>query len=154
MESADDRYLVVRVYSHLCAIVLRQVIEVMRPLPIEAVSGMPQFLLGLSVVRDAPLPVIDLEAVLSGRTNGIAGRFVTLRIGERMAALAVQDVLGFRSIDRSELQALPPLCQNVNAETVEAIGTLDSQLLVVLQASRILPVDLWQTLSGREAAAP
>jgi chemotaxis signal transduction protein len=38
----------------------------MRPLPIEPLSRMPCFVLGLSIIRRSPVPVIDARRLLNG----------------------------------------------------------------------------------------
>jgi chemotaxis signal transduction protein len=148
----NQAYLLLKLDSARVAIELSHVAEIMRPLPLEPISQMPPFMLGLSVIRGSPVPVIALDAVLGGKCNESVGRFVTLHIDTRMIALAVKDVLGVGSIDRAGLEALPPLLLNASAAAVELIGTLDSQLLIVLHTSRILTEEMWQSFSGRKAA--
>jgi hypothetical protein len=48
---------------------------------------------------------------------------------------------------------MPPLLREAQADVVEAIGVLDAQLLLVLRASRILPEEVWRTLSTREGSS-
>jgi purine-binding chemotaxis protein CheW len=36
----------------------------MRPLPIKPIAGTPGFVRGVSIIRGAPTPVIDLKALL------------------------------------------------------------------------------------------
>jgi purine-binding chemotaxis protein CheW len=83
-----SRSLVVRVQTRACAVSLTHVIEIMRPLPIEAIAGMPPFVLGVSIIRGTPTPVVDLGLILGAPGSG-AERFVTLRLGQRQVALSV-----------------------------------------------------------------
>jgi chemotaxis signal transduction protein len=46
---------------------------------------------------------------------------------------------------------LPPILRDVAADLIEAIGTRDAQLLVVLRAARIVPDEVWTTLAAAEA---
>ncbi len=151
--TAQSQFLIVKAHSHACAIPLSHVIEIMRPLRLETVSGMPRFVLGLSVIRGSPMPVIALEGMLSGKSGETQGRFVALRIETRMLALAVKEVLGVAVIDRAALMDMPTLLHAASTEAVELIGTLDSELLMVLRASRILSEDMWPVPSGGKAAA-
>jgi chemotaxis signal transduction protein len=64
----------------------------------------------------------------------------------------VDGVIGVRALVVGSLKKMPPLLRGASAETVEAIGTLDSRLLVVLSATRILAEEVWQTLEQREVA--
>jgi purine-binding chemotaxis protein CheW len=143
--------LVVTASSKLCAIPIAHVVETMRPLPIECMAGVPAFLLGLSVIRGAPVPVVDLEAVVGvGRTDPIS-RFVSLRLGERRVAVAVGAVIGMRELDAASVEEMPPLLRDARAEVIEAVGVLDARLLLVLRASRLLPEEIWQRLANHES---
>jgi purine-binding chemotaxis protein CheW len=144
--------LVMTVGAHACAIPLQHVWETMRPLPIERMAGLPAFVLGVSVIRGAPVPVVDLGALLTGgRASASYGRLVTVRVGERRAALAVDAVVGSQTLDLSQLGALPPLLHDAGADLVDAIGARDAQLLVVLRATRLLPDEVWATLTSAQA---
>ena len=117
---------------------MADVIETMRPQPIEAIAGAPGFVLGLAVIRGEPVPVVDVARLL-GTEAAQPRRFVTVRGARRPIALAVDAVLGVRAVAADQLLELPPLVGAVVAETVAAIGALDAQLLVMLQAARVVP---------------
>jgi purine-binding chemotaxis protein CheW len=150
--SKQSRTLVVGVKGRLCAVPLAHVIEIMRPLAVEPISDVPSFVQGISIIRGIPTPVVDLGALL-GMPNGAADRFVTLRAGERQVALSVDSVLGVRELDASKIGELPPLLQGASKDAIEAMGTLDEQLLVVLSAGWELPDEVWQTLIAQEVAS-
>ncbi len=57
--------------------------------------------------------------------------FVTLRTGGRMAALAVEAVIGVASLPAGSLEQLPPLLREADADMVSAIGTHDAALMFV-----------------------
>ena len=146
------RAIFLRFSGRICAVPLHHVIEVLRPLPIDPVAGCPDFVSGLSVIRGKPTPVIRLSILLDPASNSFVGRFVTLRVDDRVIALAVEDVSGIHDLDNVPLEDMPPLLRDANAGWVERVGTLDSQLLIVLNAMRILPDEIWQTLMAREMA--
>jgi purine-binding chemotaxis protein CheW len=122
------------------------VIEVMRPLPLEGIVDAPQFVLGMSIVRGAVIPVLDAGCLLSGRTCS-PSRMVTLRVGARCVALAVDDVHGAVPIGENVLREVPPLLSG-SSPTLSAIGTLDAKLLVVLETARLLPESVLAAISG------
>lgn len=132
--------------SRTCAVPVELISETMRPLPIEPLVGMPPFVLGLSVVRGTPVPVIDAARMLGVADATPPTRFVAIRIGARRAVLAVSAVLGVREIPRASLVQLPPLMGDASADVVEAIGTLDAVLLLVLRSGRIVPPSVWAAL--------
>jgi purine-binding chemotaxis protein CheW len=145
------RSLVVRVQTRLCAVPLEHVVETMRPLPVESIAGMPAFVRGVSVIRGVPTPVVDLGALLGAPANAFE-RIVTLRLGDRQVALAVNAVLGIRDLGLSAIQELPPLLGGASTDLIEAIDTLDEQFLVVLRAGWELPDEVWRALAAQELA--
>ncbi len=121
--------------------------ETLRPLHLRPVQAAPAFVCGLSVVRGAPVPVVDLAALIGKESTASISRWVTLRLGERRLALAVEGVLGIRDLEESTLQALPPLLRDSNRGLIEAVGALDSELIMLLEAGRILPEEIWDALT-------
>jgi len=131
--------LVLTVGSRACAIPLTHVIETMRPLPIESVADMPPFVLGVSIVRGAPIPVVSVSALVGAPAGRPPTRFVTLLVDTRSVVLAVDAVEGIVTLDAATLEAMPPLLAHAGAGVVAAIAPLDDRLLLVLQAARIVP---------------
>jgi purine-binding chemotaxis protein CheW len=68
----------------------------------------------------------------------------------RRAAVAVDSVVGLRKLDLREAGELPPLLRAAGAEMIDAIGTCDAQLLIVLRAMRIIPDEVWARLEAGE----
>jgi purine-binding chemotaxis protein CheW len=108
----------------------------MRVQPVAAVDGAPEFVLGLAVIRGGPLPVVDLQRLLTGEP-GAATRFVTLRVSERYVALAVPEVLGTRVVDSESLGATPPLLEDCPSVR-RSLGALDGRLFEILESARII----------------
>jgi purine-binding chemotaxis protein CheW len=145
--------LIVVAGSRTCAIPIAHVVETMRPLAVDAIPGAPSFLLGLSVIRGTPVPVVDLEAAVGAGGARKISRFVALKVGERRVALAVGSVLGVLDLDGTRVEEMPPLLREARAEVIEAIGVLDAQLLLVLRASFLLSEEIWQKVSTRDTAS-
>ncbi len=138
--------LIVTVGGRACAVPVQHVLETMRALPIEPIAGAPAFVRGLSVIRGAPIPVVDLGALLGSPMAQERGRFVTLKLGTRQVALAVDQVIGLRTLDRAGLSELPALVRDGGGDLIDGIGAADAQLLVVLRATRVVPEEVWATL--------
>lgn len=137
--SGVKQLLVCRVSSKLCGLPLEHVLETMRPLPVERLASMPSFVCGLSLIRGRPTPVLDGRSLLGGAAEqSRSARLVTLKVGERQLALWVDAVVGIRSVSTELLEELPPLLRDSQAEQVGAIGTLDAELLLVLEHTRLL----------------
>jgi purine-binding chemotaxis protein CheW len=149
--SVRRKALIVGLQSCVCAMPLECVIEMMRPLAIEPLGGMPSFVLGVAIIRGIPTPVLDLGAIL-GKPNELAARFVTVRAGDKQVALAVDRVLGIRDLDtKITTPEISPLLQKASQDVVETIGTLDEQVLMVLRAGWELPDEVWQAMTAQEA---
>lgn len=142
-----DLALFCRVKARLCALPVACVAEVMRRLPIDPMPGAPPFLLGLSIIRGAPTPVVDL-ALLFDDDRSSPAFFVSTFLGKRRVALAVDSVLSVRPIPNGSLQALPSLLENAASDVVSRIGALDDELLVVLSNGRIVPQNVWDALEA------
>ncbi len=150
---AEERvFLVCALPTRLCALELSGVVETMRPLPLLPFAQAPAFVLGISVIRGEPVPVLDAGR-LAGDEPVRAARFVTLRAGERTAALAVEGVRGLCRIPAESLSSLPPLLAGDGAEAVRAFSSRDAGLLVVLDGARVVPDELWARLRETGSAA-
>jgi purine-binding chemotaxis protein CheW len=134
--------LICRVATRICALPVGVVIEIMRPLPIDPIAGAPGFVAGLAILRGEPVPVVDAARLL-GAGPGRPGRFVALRTAPRPVArsvvLAVDGVLGVHRLAAEQQVALPALAGALAGEVIAAVGALDAQLLIVLEAARLVP---------------
>jgi purine-binding chemotaxis protein CheW len=143
--------LLCRVEGRLFALPLVHVVETMRALPVKAVASAPGFVPGVAIIRGVPVPVVD-AAALFGAGRAAATRFVTLRVDQRQIALAVEAVIGVRSVSGETLGEMPPLLRGAQADVVSSIGALDAELLLVLSSARVVPDSLWRALESEEPA--
>lgn len=151
--SLTDDVLLCKVRARFCAIPLGHVVEILRPLPIERLEAPEGAVLGAAIVRGGAIPVVDI-ARWFGDENAprpTNRRFVTVRAGTHHAALLVDEVLGVRALADRSTQGLPPLLRGVASQALAAIGTLDADFLLVLDAIRIVP-DAVAALEGRRPA--
>jgi purine-binding chemotaxis protein CheW len=132
----------------------------MRPLPIEPLLGTPAFVLGLAIIRGFPTPVVDARQLLGSPASptirtvfASSARFVSLKLGDRTAALAVDAVLDIRSLPKETLSDIAPLLRGGDAELVSLIGALDARLLLVLEAAQLVPDSVWSAITALGAPA-
>jgi purine-binding chemotaxis protein CheW len=156
----SNRFLLCRIGSRIGALALKDVRETMRPLPIEPLPGMPPFVLGVAIVRGFPAPVVDAVRLLKPLASppppmisSPSARFVSLKLGERTAVLAVDAVLDIRPLAAGIAADIPPLLRETGAEQMAVIGALDAQLLFVLEAARLVPEPVWSAIKASEASA-
>ena len=70
-----------------------------------------------------------------------------MAVGDRTIALAVEQVIGVRSIDEGTSSKLPPLFQDFGGQSVKAMRVLDGELLLLLDMARMVPAALLDELS-------
>ncbi len=146
--SSPPVFVICKAGDRLSALPLESVEETMRPLPVEHLAGLPPYVAGLARIRGAAVPVVHAGALLGGGTTAPA-RFVSLKVGARRVALAVDDVVGVRALPVAT--ELPPLLAATHAGIVAAVASADSTLLLILRASRLLSDEVWATFE-RESA--
>jgi purine-binding chemotaxis protein CheW len=140
-------YVVCRVGSRFCALPVADVSETMLILPIEPIAGAPPFVLGLSILRGSPVPVVDAHALLGGAHRESApAKLVAVKLDRRIVALAVDAVVGVRALPSAAMDELPRLLRDVAAEIVEVVSTLDAELMLVLKAARVVPPAIWSAI--------
>ncbi|HTV87439.1 MAG TPA: chemotaxis protein CheW [Stellaceae bacterium] len=139
--------LLCRIADLHCAIPGARVSEVMRAPAIEPLAGMPAFVLGLSIIRGMPVPVIDAHSLLNAAASR-AAYVIVLDVGGRAVALAVDEIIGLRRIAGDALAPLPPLLRNVANDAVAAIRVCDGELLLLLDTARLVPAHLLAALNA------
>lgn len=141
--------LVCRVERCLCALPLEHVIETMRLLPVQQFASAPQFVLGVSIIRGLPVPIVDSCLLLRGVAS-MPTRCVTLKVNDRVIGLTVDAVVGVFPITPASFLELPPLLGDVGQTEVSALGILDREFLLVLQTGRAIPDSIWAALEKNE----
>ena len=155
----NNRFLLCRIGSRIGALALKDVRETMRPLPIEPLMGTPPFVLGLSIIRGIPTPVVNAGSLVGPSTSPSPilspspARFVSLKLDERTAALAVDAVLDVCLLPSETLSNIPPLLLGADAQLVSVVGALDSKLLLVLKAARLVPDSVWIAIEAQGISA-
>ena len=135
--------------DRLVGVALEHVVELMRPLPVSPIAGLPPFVSGISIIRGSPTPVVDLR-VLLGDSSASPDRLILVRVGDRRVALAVDAVLGIHTVSAKALAQLPGLIGAVAAGFVESLGLLDTELFMLLRTGHLIPESAWSAL-GLEA---
>jgi chemotaxis signal transduction protein len=148
----EDNYLVCLCGTTCCAFPLSHVAESMRALHITALEHQPPFVLGVATIRGDVLPVVDLARLL-GITASRPNRFITLNLGIRRVAVAVEGVLGVRKLTEAVSSGLPPLLRDLEDGAVTAMAQLDDHLLLILHAARLLP-DWVAPATGEASGTP
>jgi chemotaxis signal transduction protein len=140
--------LIVSAAQQLYALPLVLVTETMRPLPVKNLGPSIEGVAGISRIRGAAVPVIDLAALVS-RTSSEPSRFVSMKVDSRVFALAVDSVLGIHELDQGQAKDLPMLMQN--NPSVRATAELHRELLFYIEPIHLVPEALWQQMKDATA---
>jgi purine-binding chemotaxis protein CheW len=132
----------------LCALPLANVVETMRCPPVMSISATPEYVTGVALIRGGTVVVIDLGILLGLESCGLKqqARLVTLRVGQRIVALAVNSVIGVREFDGAAFDEIPPMMRWAHPEVLTAVGALDRELVLVLDGSRVLTEEIMARL--------
>jgi chemotaxis signal transduction protein len=142
-----DSSLICRVHKSVGASPLRHVMETMRLRLTGVVTGAPQFVCDLAVIRGTPVPLV-VAAKLLVEEDALVRRWVTMAITSRRVALAVEGLLGVRPVRPSRSHALPPLLSDVGRDFVLRLGLLDEALLPLLQGGYLSSDEVWARLDS------
>jgi len=147
MDSPEqETVLVVRAGNRLCALPLKNVNEVARPLPTNSLPGAPPFLRGIAIIRGSAIPVVDLKRLLEVEVPGDPTRFVICRFDARRVALAAEAVPGVRGISCAAWCDLPRITDESSPALIESVRVSDQEMLLMLQVARVIPDSLWKDL--------
>lgn len=143
-ESSDqlEAILLVRTLKWYCAFPVEAVRETCRPLPFQAVQGVPPFVRGVSVIRGVSTPVLHLGMMLSGEDYRPGQRLVNVLISSRPVAFEVDEVLGVRRLSRTQLATTQPLVRGTLTNRIESLSVLDGELLAWLDAAKLVENEL------------
>lgn len=145
--------LLARARRRICALPLEHVSETLRCLPLEPVPGVPPFVHGVSVLRGEPVPVVDLGALLGLEEAPRPTRLVAVTVAGRRVALAVEEVLRIVPAATIGRRDLPPLLRGAGEGVVRSLAALDQGFLAILEAGRLLPDEVWNTIAVAGSAS-
>jgi purine-binding chemotaxis protein CheW len=145
---AGGALLLCRVAEHVCGLPLVHVRETMRPLRLQPLPHVPPFVVGVAIVRGGSTPVLDGRLLLGQAASSEASaRWVSLTLGERSVALVVDSVIGVRVLPAAQVERVPPLLKSLEAAWLAELTSLDKELLLVLECTKLAPVGIWAGLS-------
>jgi purine-binding chemotaxis protein CheW len=153
LQGASTVVILCRAGSRLCALPIEHVSLTMRAVPVEPIADAPPFVSGVSVIRGAPVPVVDAARLLGIDAERTAERYVIVRVGSRCVALAVQAVVGVERLVTNTASELPPLLGAASREVISQMTALDSALVSVLEGARLVPETLWAALETKGVSA-
>jgi purine-binding chemotaxis protein CheW len=144
---AGRALLLCRVAEYVCGLPLIHVRETMRPLRLQPLPHVPPFVVGVGIVRGGSMPVLDARLLLGkAAISEASARWVSLTLGGRGVALVVDSVLGVRVLPAADVERVPPLLKGLEAAWLAELTSLDEELLLVLECTKLAPVGIWAGL--------
>lgn len=122
------------------AIDIMDVQEIYEKKNVHPLPKQPDFVLGVTYVRENVVPVIDL-ATRMGLNIPDSRNYpflMIVKIKNEIVGLAVENVTEVRTFVRNELENAPSLPRSGDSEFFEGIYIVDGHLLIVLKVGRIL----------------
>src|SRR5262245_28543967 len=97
----------------------------MRVLPCKSLGGVSEYVLGVSLIRGQPTPVVDLRRLLGIAAPEPPAQLVLVRCGERRAALAVDRVFGLRSLADDAASTPRGVLTEMSKQQLQSLRRLD-----------------------------
>jgi purine-binding chemotaxis protein CheW len=145
--------LVFRAGPFFCALPLGEVIETMRPLATRPLAGTPPYVRGLTILRGAPAPVIDMTRLLTGVETTV-DRYVAVRAGRGPIVCATGPVLGVRQVHVEPPEGPAALLSGVSRTLIAAVGTVGTEPLLLLHSIAAVPDEVWEAAGGTPPEIP
>ncbi|MEU4623660.1 chemotaxis protein CheW [Actinoplanes sp. NPDC023801] len=145
--------LVFRAGPFYCALPLSEVIETMRPLATRPLAGTPPYVRGLTILRGAPAPVIDMTRLLTG-VEAAVDRYVAVRAGRGPVVCATGPVLGVRLVHVQPPEGPAALLAGVSGALIAAVGTVGTEPLLLLHGIAAVPDEVWEAAGAAPPEAP
>jgi purine-binding chemotaxis protein CheW len=139
--------LVFRAGPLLCALRLDEVLETMRPMETLPLAGTPSFVLGISVLRGVPTPVLDVSRLLRGGPED-PQRYITVRTERGPVAMATGEIVGIRSVHPESAGGHPALLGGASSRLVAGVDTVGVEPLLLLQSMRAVPDEVWEAAAA------
>lgn len=104
-----------------------------------ALPHAPDYVMGVINLRGVVLPVIDLKARLQrgGTEPDQKHVVVVVKAAERTIGLLVDAVSDILTVTAADIQPIPELARDTQAEFVEGIAVLDTRMVTILSMERL-----------------
>jgi purine-binding chemotaxis protein CheW len=141
-----------RVSGRECAVDVKRIAEVLRPVPVTPLPAAPAFVEGLIELRGRFLPLIDLRkrfAPAGPLADRDSGKYIVAPLQGTSVALVVDDVSGVERIPADLIQPPPTLGSGrVAPSFVSGVVRWNDRVLMVLDLDAILTSEETVSLEG------
>jgi purine-binding chemotaxis protein CheW len=147
-ERTQERHIVVfRLNGTLFALDIRSVQEIVQQSDIVLVPGAPPFIMGIVNLRGRIMAVVDSKRLLGIGTHDATDKVLVMvaQIGEHLVGFTVDEVVQVARIADDAVEPVGDLVAPEEAQRLEGVLKLDGQLVLLLNAERLLDTE---TLGG------
>ena len=119
----------------------------------QAITHLPQapyYVKGVTNLRGAVLPVIDLRLRfgLEPQENTRQTRIIIVNMGTLKTGMVVDGVSEVLRIQDENIEGLPPMVSSINSAFLKSIVRLEQRLIIMLDLGKVLEVDEQRALAA------
>ncbi len=141
--SEPAKVVVFRLSDDEFGIDVMQVVEVIHLPEIRIVPRAPEFVEGLSTLRDSVVPIIDMRKRFSLPVDqtGIPPRLLVVQMGSAQVGLVVDSVPGVIPLRDGSVNPPPELFRGLARRFLKGIARIENRLVILLDIERILDTE-------------
>jgi purine-binding chemotaxis protein CheW len=150
----DQQFVIFELGNEYFGVNIGDVESIVKMQAVTVLPKAPAFVEGITNLRGAVLPVIDLRKRF-GMPEAAAtknSRIVVVVMGETKVGMVVDGVSEVFSIPEDAIEATPPMATGVNAAFLSGIAKLEGRLVILLDLSKVLSVEEQQEIKSLPAA--
>ncbi len=147
-ESADEQqYLTFTLRGEMFAIDILHIKEILEYGQLTPVPMMPAFIRGVTNLRGAVVPVVDLAARFGGTPCEVAKRTCIVIIevnteeGLQDIGVVVDAVSAVIEIAADDIEPAPAFGAKIRADFIQGMGKINGSFVIILQVDKVLSVD-------------
>lgn len=144
----ENRYLTVSLRDELAGIHILNIREIIKTKNITCVPMMPEYILGVTNIRGAVIPVIELSKRLELRDSHQDAAMFNIVVVEiqdendkQLIGIAIDGVNEVIEIEAKEMRKTPDFGTQIPTRYIEYMGQVESRFIPILKLSTILEID-------------
>lgn len=124
--------------------------EIQRYSEISPIPGAPSYVLGIINLRGNVISVLNTREKFSLPEQDVTDdtRIVILEVGTQIIGILVDSVAEVISLQASDVDIAPNVGNDETAKFIEGVSNKGGELLILLDAEKILNEDEWKDLSN------
>lgn len=123
--------------------------EIIRPVALTRLPQAEQFMEGVINLRGAVIPIVSLRARfgMPRRPFDKDTRIINMDINGSLIGFIIDSIEHVQRFPVSAIEPAPALVSSVDAEYIEGVARLDDQLLIILNAARLVSPERLHSLA-------